>query len=679
LSSPNKEKTDGPLATLEAARDKIRKLKKKDGTLPFPVIVKVREGTYRLEKTFILRPEDSGSKECPVTFMVYPGEEVIISGSKKIEARWKKYKEGIYVCTIPEVKKGEWYFRDLFVNGKRQIRAKSPNEGFYFIKDLVQNETNKYSASSFVYKKGDIRKFRNLTDVELLIFMSWDASRMHISEIDDANNIVKLSVVNHFPFTTWTRYYKEFYNENYAPYTVENVFEGLDSPGEWYLDRHTGELYFWPEKGTDIEDLEITAPVLNRLVLLQGEDVPYKMRDSIIRAVDGTILSEKIPLDTTKFMTNHRYIDLVRADNLRHEPVSHITLSGFTFCETGWPGGWQGGILDEIEPGSITLSNAHWCTIKNNTITNVGTNGIEILKVGTNNVIDRNEISYTGSGGLRIGEHLIYNKDNYWLGNAYYTPVANKRNTITNNHIHHCGLIHPSGSGILIGCSQQNLISHNHVHDIAYCGIALRGDTEGNIVEFNHIHDAVQRLCDGGAIYAILSYCDGTIIKNNLLHDISSDKWLKWGIYIDGLVDHVIVMDNIVYRCAWGSYMDNSGGKYNHWINNIFVDATKGQMFWGGRPNQPGYSTFINNIVNYSGNNAYFINANSDDVLENKMVKMDNNLYFYSQGGPNEMLIDNWRERTGMTDAKERIIQSFYDWQKLGFDSHSIIADPLFV
>ncbi|MFC2087002.1 chondroitinase family polysaccharide lyase [Bacteroidota bacterium] len=679
LASPNFNNTDGPLASIERARDKIREFRKEDGSLPFSVTVQVREGTYRLENTFVLGPEDSGTKDYPITYMVYPGEKVIISGSRKIENTWKKYEDGIYVCTIPEVQEGEWYFRDLFVNGKRQIRAKTPNEGFYFIQDLVKDETNKKSWSSFKYKTGDLKKFRNLTDVELLIIQSWDASRINISEIDDTNNVVKLAMVNHFPFTHWTSKYEVFYNENYAPYTVENVFEGLDSPGEWYLDRHTGELYFWPEEGINIEDLEITAPVLNRLVLMQGEDVPYIMLDSIVRDVDGTMLSEKIPLDTNEFVIDHRYIDIVRADTLRHEPVSYITLSGFTFCETGWPGGWQGAIMDEIEPAAITLSNAHWCTIKNNTITNVGTYGIEILKVGSNNVIDMNEISYTGSGGLRIGEHLIYTKDNYWFGNAYYIPVENRRNTITNNYIHHCGMIHPSGGGILIGCSQQNVIAHNHIHDIAYCGIALRGDTEGNIVEYNHIHDAMQRLCDGGAIYAILFACDGTIIRNNLLHDIPSDKWSKWGIYIDGLVDHVIVMDNIVYRCAWGSYMDNVAGKYHHWINNIFVDATQGQMFWGGRWNQPGYNTFINNIVYYSDPDAYFINCGSENTIMNKMIEMDYNLYYYTEGGPKEMLIDVWSERIGMKDPIERPIQSLYDLQELGFDSHSIIADPLFV
>ncbi|MFC2087775.1 right-handed parallel beta-helix repeat-containing protein, partial [Bacteroidota bacterium] len=678
VASPNEEKTDGPLATLEGAREKIRELKTTYGSLPFPVIVQVRKGTYRLDKTFVLGPEDSGTKECPVTYMAYPGEKVIISGSKKIEVQWKKYKGEIYVCTIPEVKQGEWYFRDLFVNGKRQIRAKTPNEGFYFIDELIPDEnTRGYSSSSFKYRPNNLKRWRNLSDVELLIFQSWDAARIKISEINKVNNTVKFAQDNFYPFTLWTRYYKEFYNENYAPYIVENVFEGLDSEGEWYLDKHSGELYYWPEKGTDIIDLEITAPVLNRLVLLQGEHVPYIMRDSIIRAVDGTILSEKIPLDTTKLI--NRYIDLVRADTLRYEPVLHITLSGFTFCETSWPGGWQGYILDEIEPAAITLSNAHWCTIKNNTIINIGTNGIEILKVGTNNVIDRNEISCTGSGGLRIGEHAIYNKENYWLGNAYYTPVANKRNTITNNHIHHCGMIHPSGGGILIGCSQQNNIAHNYIHDIAYCGIALRGDTEGNIVEFNHIHDAVQRLCDGGAIYAYRPYIDGTIIRNNLVHDISTDKWLKWGIYLDGFVDNVTVMDNIVYRCGWGSCMNNRGGKFNHWINNIFVDASQGQIFWGNTKNGPGNNNFINNIVFYSGADAYLINCSSEETLKNKMAEMDYNLYFYTKGGAKDMRIYNWRARAGWVNQEEPMIQSFYDWQELGFDAHSIIADPLFV
>lgn len=633
LPSPNNDRTDGPLVSLERARDAIRSLKVY-GKLESPVKVMVRGGTYRLNKTFILEAQDSGSKNCPIEYKAYPGEKVVISGGKEIKRSWQTFKDNIVFCTIPEVKEGTWHFRELFVNGKRQRRARTPDSGFFYIAGFV---SGKDSSSAFRYRPDDLKRWRNLTDVELLIYQSWDASRINISDIDETNKIVKLRRNANYPLQMWSRYYAKYFPEPYARYRVENVFEGLDSPGEWYLDKNTGNLYFLPPAGGKVADMEVIAPALKRLVLLQG-------------------------------------------DTLNRKPVSFVSLSGFTFCETDWPGGWQGFWGDEIRPAAITLSYAEHCTIEKNTITNIGTYAIENVDKSAYNTFDRNGISHTGSGGIRVGESFYY-KDGvlqrypvYWASSP---DGAIKRNVISNNHIHHCGMVHPSAIGICVGCSPQNIITHNHLHDIGYIGISCRGNpSHGNIIDYNHIHHVMYDLCDGGAVFIYSQFTDGILIRNNLFHDIKPFAFFGWGIYLDFISQNVTVMDNVVYRCQWGNSMNNPRGKNNHWINNIFVDGGQAQIYWGTQ-NTPENNTFVQNIVYYSNPNAFLIDVEGDALIKNKMVEMDYNLYYCTRGGARDMKIRRWDQSD--EEFKTMEIQSLYDWQRLGYDFHSVIADPLFV
>jgi len=135
LPSPNAEKTDGPFATLARAQDAAREMKTKEG-LHEPVTVMVRGGKYFLEETLVLGPEDSGTRDCPITYTAYPGEKPILSGGRKVTG-WKPYRGKILQCELPDAQGGtclradthrqEWKFRQLFFNGVRQIRARNPN------------------------------------------------------------------------------------------------------------------------------------------------------------------------------------------------------------------------------------------------------------------------------------------------------------------------------------------------------------------------------------------------------------------------------------------------------------------------------------------------------------------------------------------------------------------------
>ncbi len=124
IDSPNTDATDGPLATLTGARDAIRKMKLA-GPLKQPIEVWVRGGVYRMNQPLRLWGGDSGTVDCPVTYCAYPGEKPVLSGGKVITG-WEECGDGIYKASLPEVRYGNWWFRQLFCDGKRMVRSRWP-------------------------------------------------------------------------------------------------------------------------------------------------------------------------------------------------------------------------------------------------------------------------------------------------------------------------------------------------------------------------------------------------------------------------------------------------------------------------------------------------------------------------------------------------------------------------
>jgi len=123
LPEPNTAKTDGPLATLHRARDLARDAKAniKRGSIE----IQLRSGKYYLTHPLMLNPQDSGTQECPIVWSAYPGEKPIISSGGELNG-WTPYKDGILQCSCPAAKGGKWKFRQLFLNGQRQIRSRWP-------------------------------------------------------------------------------------------------------------------------------------------------------------------------------------------------------------------------------------------------------------------------------------------------------------------------------------------------------------------------------------------------------------------------------------------------------------------------------------------------------------------------------------------------------------------------
>ncbi|MCX7590808.1 MAG: right-handed parallel beta-helix repeat-containing protein, partial [Kiritimatiellae bacterium] len=156
-----------PFATLRRARDAVRELKLRHGGLRRNVTVLVRGGTYRLTDPLVFGPADSGTQSFTITYAAMPGEKPVLSGGRVI-AGWKKWEKNLWIAEIPEVKNGAWYFRELFVNGRRAQRARSPNSGFFRVAKAGPD-----NRTSFQFNRGDLRAFRNIEDAEIIFLHDW--------------------------------------------------------------------------------------------------------------------------------------------------------------------------------------------------------------------------------------------------------------------------------------------------------------------------------------------------------------------------------------------------------------------------------------------------------------------------------------------------------------------------
>jgi parallel beta-helix repeat protein len=235
------------------------------------------------------------------------------------------------------------------------------------------------------------------------------------------------------------------------------------------------------------------------------------------------------------------------------------------------------------------------------------------------------------------------------------------RNEVSGNHIHDCGHTYLSAVGVWIGHSPNNVVSRNHIHDLNYTGISVgwtwgyaESPAVGNLIEYNHIHDLGKGLLsDMGGIYT-LGVSPGTVLRGNVIHDVVSYSYGGWGIYLDEGSTHMLVEDNIVYRTKTGGFHQHYG-KENIIRNNIFAFAKEGQI-QRTRPEEHVSFTFEDNIVYWANESPLFHGNWSGDNF-----KFDKNIYWNAAGKPFDF--------AG---------KSLEQWQVLGQDVHSLIADPMF-
>jgi len=525
LATPNAAASEGPFATLARARDAVRDRRKREGGLKSDIKVLIRGGVYRFAETLIMGPEDSGTEQYSITYAAYPGERPILSGGVAIKG-WKRTRGELWTTEIPDVKAGQWFFRELFVGGQRRIRARSPQEGFFRIVRYQKGDRTK-----FTFRAGDFRNWKNLADVEMVLFYDWEIARARIAGVDEPTSTVHFQYpVGHADHSFWE--FCQF--DPHQRYYVENALEFLDTPGEWHLDRQTGILTYWPVKGEDLNGVEVIAPRVVRLLQVTGS------------------------LD---------------------QPIRNLHFRGLAFSHTDWPLPKQG--YNGIQacfyssgssewgrmPAAVEFKTAVGCSFEDNRVLHVGNSGL-ILEYGCrDNRIVGNEVGDVAGNGIMVGE-------------SERKPAnpneVSRNNLVANNYIHHCGTDYPGCVGVWIGHTERSTVAHNEICELPYTGISV-GWTwnptptpcKENIIEYNHIHHVVKELADAGGIYT-LGFQPGTVLRGNLIHDVEKThgRAPSNGMFIDEGSKGFLIEGNIIYNTPDGPIRYNQSGADLHTLQN---------------------------------------------------------------------------------------------------------------
>jgi hypothetical protein len=620
LSEPNPQQTDGPLATAEAARDAVRRLRAA-GQLDRPVRILFRGGTYRRAEPLVLDGRDGGTERSPTIYESCPGERAVIDGGRPVSG-WQRDKGPFWKAELPEVKAGRWYFRQLFVDGHRRLRPRLPREGIFTPAGLPKIDTSGWVGSgpeaksplelrAFQFQPGDIRSgWTNLDDVEVVVLQFWTEARLRIRKIDEKNHAVLFTGGSWRPLT-WS-----------GGYYVDNVFEALDTPGTWYLDRKRGVLYYHPLPGEDMSKAEVVAPVAKQLLRLEGD------------AKSGGA-------------------------------VRNVAFRRLSFQHTEWtlpPGGFAYDQAEIGAPAAILADGAASCRIERCQLAHLGGYGIELRRGCRDNVITANLMRDLGAGGVKIGEPKNCTED-----------ADETRGTIvSDNRLLDAGQVFLGSPGIWIGQSGGNTISHNEISGPLMWAVSVGWTwsyfplqrARDNVIEFNHAHHIGTGVLGSHCALYALGTSPGTVIRNNYVHHVFHSRFWPGaaeGIILDNGCCGILVENNVVHDAAAGGFGTNYNCFGNIIQNNIFAGGKEYQLtVYGDAPTgapEPKGEVFARNIVVWS--EGPLIKENDWPGFS---TLWDYNLYFHEGGKP-------------FTFMK----YTFDQWKAKGLDVHSVVADPLFV
>ena len=223
--------------------------------------------TINSESRFVFTPEDSGTAEHPIVYQATPGARPVFSGGQPISG-FAPQQDGTWTVHLPAVAEGKWYFEQLWVNGRRATRARSPNKFYYYVAnsldygiDPATGQAAQLGGRAFEAYPADVQPLASLTpqqlqDVNLLAYQSWEATRLRIASLDPAKATLHFTGSTPWGFNQWGPSQR---------YHIENYRQALDEPGEWFLDRE-GTLTYLPLRGEDPSKAEVVAPVLDRFV-----------------------------------------------------------------------------------------------------------------------------------------------------------------------------------------------------------------------------------------------------------------------------------------------------------------------------------------------------------------------------------------------------------------------------
>lgn len=521
---------DAPFATLTRAKNAIRERKEENGLPKGGINVYLMDGTYYMASGLTFTEEDSGTKDCPITYCAYGDAEVTlqyaitlkgkdfapISDKAKKRLRTKSAKKNVVQLNLTQygLTREDWgklyafgsyntaaFYKDakgpifcrLYVNNKAATLARYPNEGFLKIGKVYNEGTilDGKQPGDIRYPKGGtfafnnevkkhIKSWKSLKDVWMYgyYYYDWADSSIPVKSVNLERNSLTTAQSSFYGFQKDARYY--FFN----------VFEELDSENEWYLNRNTGMLYLYTTK--DVSQLELS-----------------------------------LALSTD---------DAVTVDHADYLTFKNINIKG--------------------TKGNGFVINGDYNCVNDCTICNISGGGVSAK--GEENRVTDCTIYNIGSYGI-----ILYGGDREKLTSC--NSIA------SNNLIYHWAEIYTTYKAAVEANGVGITISHNEIYDAPHVAILYYGNN--NIIEYNDIHDVCKETSDAGAIYAGRDWtCQGNVIRYNSIRDIKSAAGSPNGIYWDDCLSGQTAYGNILMNIGGAGFLIG-GGRDNSIEENLIYDA----------------------------------------------------------------------------------------------------------
>ncbi|MBR2414784.1 MAG: right-handed parallel beta-helix repeat-containing protein [Clostridia bacterium] len=603
-----------PLKTLAGAKNA---LKNKNGSAA--VTVWFKEGKYLIDETVLFDSTDRMN----VTYRAVPGEDVVFTGSVDI-TEWQNGEINGIAALVADVDTDSVYFRSLFKGETRLPVSTWPKEGAFQAVDALDSDAlqagNEFFKlhCAFYVNTDEIMNFANFKDVNVRIMHKWCDDILPLRTIDTATGRIELakaaamSIVN---------------GDNYV---YENVRETVSLPGEWYLDRSEGKLYYIPCEGETADNLVLSAPVTDALIEMNGvQDIAF----SGIRFIntdwdyaDGTL--RVWPMDET----NPHYSQLTYLPT--HPQASY-----------------------EI-PAAITVKNAENITFENcvfRSISNTAVMFKENVNIATVNACYFDEI-----GGNAV-----------FINAPHAIPAVTKDIYVTNCEINKYGRIYNHSIGVLLCHARDCVIENNEIHDGWYTAVSVGwvwgyapNPTNNIKVRNNLIYNIGNGwLSDMGGIYT-LGIQPNTVLSGNVIYNVGcydgAEGYGGWGIYLDEGSTQITVENNLVYDCSSQTFHQHYG-RNNIIRNNIFAFGKDGAFIVSRHEEHN--SLFLENNILVTDDAVMFKNCTEKGWF----VDRSNLLWDYTRKSP-------YSGSNTKVGDRESIVTMIAK----GFYSDTVFENPLF-
>lgn len=623
---------EGPLGSIESALLKVYQLRVSGHAQPLTVSL-VDDEYYlskpiSLETASLLKRYNDNNAISDIMFEPFGNKRCRIIGGKRIQGFKKDTFNGheCFSAYIPEAQSGEMRFTDLYVDGKRAKLTRYPKEGTLQCIDTENNEGELFTHSKwFIAKREDLDGLSNIEDAIISYYHYWIDEHSPVESYDRETGKLTMAYKSRFLISNK-------YDENCAAnleYYIENIPELFENPGEWYLNNSTGILYYIPENESQTpENITVYAPTVSSLVDIKGnpDEKPSNIR---FRGID--------------FICSKG--DYASVSGINENPNDNNEQFG----------GDAQSVFDA--PGALNLYFARDCSFEDCGFLNLGIHGVSVDKGCEGIRIENCRFYDMGAGGVRIFGGTFEEDEIY----------RTHHNIIRNCDISYCGRRYAAGCGILACHTYCNEISENTISHLDYSGISVgwiwgyqNTVTHDNIIRKNHIHHiGMGNLSDMGGIY-LLGRQRGTIVSENIIHDVICKHYGGWGIYTDEGSSFVTVERNIVYNCSSNCYHQHYGS-YNVIKNNIFAYSGE-ELIRCSVPEMHPCIMLERNILVTSGTPIFSTNSEHNGI--NPGVSSHSNILFDTKRPEPCVFI---------VEGREIFIK---DAQGLGFEIGSIIENP---